>query len=184
MFSDKVDSMTAAPIAVGGAVAVGWIALALSRRWKHEAGWVERIGRALGCAAIGSPCSASWYSGSEHAVGNRRDGIGCSLVGADTQAWADARACEPKMRRFKKFPRCACLDTRLTVHSLMMTAVPVLALAIGEDLTIRRWLQGQRAARDYAIAPRLFRDQARGKSDRVRWSTRLPLGIRATSVDR
>jgi hypothetical protein len=54
LFPDKVDSMTAAPIAVGGAVAVGWIALALSRRWKPEAGWVDRIGRALGCAAIGA----------------------------------------------------------------------------------------------------------------------------------
>jgi hypothetical protein len=54
LFPDKVDSMTAAPIAVGGAVAIGWIALALSRWWKPELGWVDPIGRVLGWAAIGA----------------------------------------------------------------------------------------------------------------------------------
>jgi hypothetical protein len=54
LFPDRVDSMTAAPIAVGGAVAASWVALALSRRWKSEPGWVDRVGRALGWIAIGT----------------------------------------------------------------------------------------------------------------------------------
>lgn len=53
-FPGMVDTMTAAPTAVGGAVAIGWIAVALSRWWKPEAGWVDQIGRVLGCAAIGA----------------------------------------------------------------------------------------------------------------------------------
>jgi hypothetical protein len=53
-FPDKVDSMTAAPIAVGGAVALVWVALTLGRSWDPEAGWVDRMGRVLGCAAIGT----------------------------------------------------------------------------------------------------------------------------------
>jgi hypothetical protein len=53
-FPDKVDSMTAAPIAVGGAVASVWVAFALCRSWNPEAGWVDRMGRVLGCAAIGT----------------------------------------------------------------------------------------------------------------------------------
>jgi hypothetical protein len=90
------------------------------------------------------------------------------------------------MRLFKKFPRCACLHTRLTVHSLMMTAVPVLALAIGEDLALRRWSHCQGAAREYAIAERLYRDQAReiaaefGSQQRFR----LALERRAWIADR
>jgi hypothetical protein len=54
LFPGKLDGMTAAPVAIGGAVAIGWIALALSRCWVPEAGWVDRMGRALGCAAIGA----------------------------------------------------------------------------------------------------------------------------------
>jgi hypothetical protein len=54
LFPDKVDAMTAAPAAIGVAVAAGWGALALSRRWEPEPGWVDRMGRALGCAAIGT----------------------------------------------------------------------------------------------------------------------------------
>ncbi len=54
LFPGKVDGITAAPTAVGGAVAIAWIALAVSGRWKSEAGWVDRIGRILGCAAIGA----------------------------------------------------------------------------------------------------------------------------------
>ena len=54
LFPDKVDSMTAAPIAVGGTVVVGWVVLALSRKWAHEPGWIDRLGRILGCAAIGT----------------------------------------------------------------------------------------------------------------------------------
>jgi|GEM_PF-3248455 len=52
LFPGKVDSMTAAPTAVGGTVAVAWVVLALSRRWRPEAGWVDRMGRLLGCASI------------------------------------------------------------------------------------------------------------------------------------
>lgn len=52
LFPSKFDSMIAAPAAVGGAVVIAWIALALTRRWKPEAGWVDLVGRVLGCAAI------------------------------------------------------------------------------------------------------------------------------------
>jgi hypothetical protein len=54
LFPEKVDSMTAAPAAIGGAVAVGWGILALSRHWQAERGWVDRLGRILGCIAIGT----------------------------------------------------------------------------------------------------------------------------------
>ena len=54
LFPDKFDSMIAAPTAVGGAVVIAWIALALTRNWKPEPGWVDRMGRILGCAAIGT----------------------------------------------------------------------------------------------------------------------------------
>jgi hypothetical protein len=50
---DRVDGSTAAPVAVGSAVAVSWIILALSRRWHAEPGWPDRIGRFLGATAIG-----------------------------------------------------------------------------------------------------------------------------------
>jgi hypothetical protein len=52
LFPEKVDSMTAAPIAVGGTVAASWLVLALSRQWKSEPGWVDRLGRILGVVAI------------------------------------------------------------------------------------------------------------------------------------
>jgi hypothetical protein len=54
LFSDQVDSMTAAPAAIGGAVAAGWGILALSRQGQSERGWVDRLGRVLGCIAIGT----------------------------------------------------------------------------------------------------------------------------------
>jgi hypothetical protein len=54
LFPEKVDAMTAAPTAVGVAVAVAWGVLALSGRWRAEAGWVDRMGRLLGWAAIGT----------------------------------------------------------------------------------------------------------------------------------
>jgi hypothetical protein len=54
LFPDKVDSTTAAPAAIGGAVALSWVVLALSRLWEPEQGWVDRVGRFLGCAAIGT----------------------------------------------------------------------------------------------------------------------------------
>ena len=54
LFPDRVDSMTAAPAAIGGAVGVAWFILALSRRWKPERGWIDRMGRTLGWVAIGT----------------------------------------------------------------------------------------------------------------------------------
>jgi hypothetical protein len=53
LFPERVDAMTSAPAAIGGAVAVGWGILALSRWWEPERGWVDRVGRILGCIAIG-----------------------------------------------------------------------------------------------------------------------------------
>jgi hypothetical protein len=32
----------------GFAVMAGWLTLALGGRWKNEAGWIDRMGRALG----------------------------------------------------------------------------------------------------------------------------------------
>lgn len=53
VFPGRVDSFTAAPIAVGAAVAISWIILALSRRWEAEPGWLDGAGRFLGATAIG-----------------------------------------------------------------------------------------------------------------------------------
>jgi hypothetical protein len=53
LFPGHFDSMTAAPSAIGGAVAIAWGTLALTRKWESEPGWVDRVGRLLGCAAIG-----------------------------------------------------------------------------------------------------------------------------------
>jgi hypothetical protein len=50
----RVDSDNAAPLAAGGTVAAVWMALALSRRGAREAGWIDRMGRLLGGAAIGA----------------------------------------------------------------------------------------------------------------------------------
>ena len=52
VFPEQVDPMTAAPIAVGGAVGAAWLILALIRRWDPEPGWIDRLGRILGCIAI------------------------------------------------------------------------------------------------------------------------------------
>jgi hypothetical protein len=49
---DAVDSFTAAPIAIGGSVAVSWSVLAASRRQEPEPGWVGRLGRLLGGVSI------------------------------------------------------------------------------------------------------------------------------------
>jgi hypothetical protein len=51
-FPRRFDSFTAAPIAVGGTVAICWGILRLSRKWNTEPGWIDRLGRTLGCAAI------------------------------------------------------------------------------------------------------------------------------------
>jgi hypothetical protein len=52
-FPERFDSMTAAPTAVGAAVAVALFAMALARSWKPEPAWIDRTGRFLGCIAIG-----------------------------------------------------------------------------------------------------------------------------------
>jgi hypothetical protein len=52
-FPGRFDGMSAAPSAIGGAVAIAWGGLALSRRWRSEPGWIDRVGRLLGCLAIG-----------------------------------------------------------------------------------------------------------------------------------
>jgi hypothetical protein len=54
LFPETVDAMTAAPAAIGGAVAAAWGVLALSWQWKPERGWIDRIGRILGWFAIGN----------------------------------------------------------------------------------------------------------------------------------
>jgi hypothetical protein len=54
MFPDRVDSMNAAAIAVGGTVTAAWVILALCRGWKSGPGWVDRLGQLVGWAAIGT----------------------------------------------------------------------------------------------------------------------------------
>jgi hypothetical protein len=49
-----MDAFTMPWIAVGGSVAVAWVALVLLRRWKAERGWVDRMGRLMGAMAIGT----------------------------------------------------------------------------------------------------------------------------------
>jgi hypothetical protein len=53
LFPNRIDSFTAAPIAVGGTVALAWGLQALTRSWKPETGWIDRTGRLLGCVSIG-----------------------------------------------------------------------------------------------------------------------------------
>ena len=53
LLPDRFDSMSAMPSAIGGSVALAWGALALSRRWQSEPGWIDRVGCLLGCLAIG-----------------------------------------------------------------------------------------------------------------------------------
>jgi hypothetical protein len=52
LFPDRIDSITVASLAVGGAVAMAWGALALGRWWSPEPGWVDRLGRVLAGLAI------------------------------------------------------------------------------------------------------------------------------------
>ena len=37
-----------------GAVAIAWVILAASHRWRHERGWIDTLGVVLGCYWIGS----------------------------------------------------------------------------------------------------------------------------------
>ncbi|HEV3162745.1 MAG TPA: hypothetical protein VGZ22_01795 [Isosphaeraceae bacterium] len=52
LFVGRIDFVTGPAIAVGGTVAVAWAFLALSRQWEAEPGWVDRMGRYIGAAAI------------------------------------------------------------------------------------------------------------------------------------
>jgi hypothetical protein len=52
LFPDLLDAITGPDIAVGGTVAAAWFVLALSRKWEVEPGWIDRMGRLLGAAAI------------------------------------------------------------------------------------------------------------------------------------
>jgi hypothetical protein len=51
-FPGRVDSFTAAPIAIGGSVAVAWTVLVLGRLQEPDPGWVGRLGRLLGSVSI------------------------------------------------------------------------------------------------------------------------------------
>lgn len=48
----NVDNRLPACLAIGGTVTLAWAVLALGRRWQGEPGWIDRLGRALGAAAI------------------------------------------------------------------------------------------------------------------------------------
>jgi hypothetical protein len=54
LFPDWIDSLTGPAVTVGGTVAVAWCILAISRQWDAEPGWVDRMGRLLGAAAVGT----------------------------------------------------------------------------------------------------------------------------------
>ena len=58
-FPEQVDSFTAAPIAVGASVFLTWAALALSRNWRSEPGWIDLVGKILGCTAIATAVMAA-----------------------------------------------------------------------------------------------------------------------------
>jgi hypothetical protein len=53
LFPESFSTMSAAPSAVGGAVVLAWVVLASTRKWQAEPGWVDLVGRLLGCLAIG-----------------------------------------------------------------------------------------------------------------------------------
>jgi hypothetical protein len=47
----------------GGGVAVAWVLLAITRRWKPEASWIDRLGRGLGVCWVGSVPLMWWLGG-------------------------------------------------------------------------------------------------------------------------
>lgn len=49
------------PIHVGYSVAGSWLMLALTRRWRPEAGWIDRAGRILGIGWIGLGPGLAWF---------------------------------------------------------------------------------------------------------------------------
>jgi hypothetical protein len=52
LFFGRINDGTVTAIAVGVTVALAWTCLALSRQWKAEPSWVDRMGRLLGAMAI------------------------------------------------------------------------------------------------------------------------------------
>jgi hypothetical protein len=52
LLPDWYDPITGMSIAAGGTVAVAWVVLAMSRKWKVGLGSVDLVGRLLGATAI------------------------------------------------------------------------------------------------------------------------------------
>jgi hypothetical protein len=52
LFSPTIEPNLAACLGIGGTVVLAWVILALSRRWQVEPGWIDRMGRWLGVAAV------------------------------------------------------------------------------------------------------------------------------------
>ncbi len=52
LFFGRIIDQCATAVAVGLTVAVAWLILALCRQWAAEPGWVDRMGRLIGAAAI------------------------------------------------------------------------------------------------------------------------------------
>ena len=71
LFPDQFDAWNALPSAIGGTVAVAWGALALGRRWEPEPGWIDRVGRLLGCVAVEARVAPATDSADLRTVGWR-----------------------------------------------------------------------------------------------------------------
>ncbi len=52
LYFGRLTDATVTGVVVGAMVAVAWAALILSRQWKTEPGWIDRMGRVLGASAI------------------------------------------------------------------------------------------------------------------------------------
>ncbi len=52
LYFGKLKDATVTGIVVAATVTVSWAVLALSRQWKSEPSWIDRIGRLLGASAI------------------------------------------------------------------------------------------------------------------------------------
>jgi hypothetical protein len=52
LFYPTIEPNLAAGLGIGGTVVFAWVILALSARWQGEPGWIDRMGRWLGVAAV------------------------------------------------------------------------------------------------------------------------------------
>jgi hypothetical protein len=52
LFFGRLVDGTVRLISAGGTVEVAWAGIVLGRMWKPEPSWIDRMGRALGVAAI------------------------------------------------------------------------------------------------------------------------------------